>query len=197
MLVPPASTAPNKKAAWHVLQVGSTSPAVRSTVSLVVDGGHLIVIDPGMAPSQSAISGPLLDLGFEPAQITDVVISHHHPDHTINIGMFANARVHDHWAVYHFDNWDSRPAEGFRVSPSVLLWETPGHTPQDITTIVGTDQGLVAFTHLWFYRAGPPEDPYATDPAALHRGRAWVLEAAGLIVPGHGPAFVPGAETPV
>lgn len=197
MLVPPASTAPNKKAAWHVLQVGSTSPAVRSTVSLVVDGGHLIVIDPGMAPSQSAISGPLLDLGFEPAQITDVVISHHHPDHTINVGMFANARVHDHWAVYHFDNWESRPADGFQVSPSVLLWETPGHTPQDITTIVGTDQGLVAFTHLWFYRAGPPEDPYATDPAALHRGRARVLEAAGLIVPGHGPAFVPGAETPV
>ena len=92
--------------------------------------------------------------GFEPAQITDVIISHHHPDHTINIGMFPNARVHDHWAVYHYDTWDSRPAEGFLVSPSVLLWETPGHTPQDITTLVGTSQGLVAFTHLWFRSRG-------------------------------------------
>lgn len=179
-----------------MLQVGSASPGVRSSVSLIVDENQLIVIDPGMAPSQSAISGPLLELGFEPAQITDVIISHHHPDHTINVGMFANARVHDHWAVYHADNWDSRPAEGFLVSPSVLLWETPGHTAQDITTLVGTRQGLVAFTHLWFRSSGPSEDPYCTDPEGIHRGRKRVLEVAGLIVPGHGPAFVPGPDTP-
>jgi glyoxylase-like metal-dependent hydrolase (beta-lactamase superfamily II) len=191
-----AEKLPEMKATWHVLQVGSGSPGVRSSVSLIVDHDQVIVIDPGMAPSQSAISGPLLELGFQPGQITDVVISHHHPDHTINVGMFANARVHDHWAVYHYDDWDSRPAEGFLVSPSVMLWETPGHTPQDITTLVGTDQGLVAFTHLWFYSSGPPEDPYATDSGALHRGRLRVLELAGLIVPGHGPAFVPGPETP-
>jgi glyoxylase-like metal-dependent hydrolase (beta-lactamase superfamily II) len=183
-------------ATWHVLQVGSARPAVRSSVSLVVDGDQLIVVDPGMAPSQAAISDPLLQLGFEPGQITDVIISHHHPDHTINVGMFANARIHDHWAVYHLDSWDSRAAEGFRVSPSVVLWETPGHTPQDITTIVGTDEGLVAFTHLWFHSSGPSEDPYCTDAGALHRGRSRVLQAARLIVPGHGQAFVPGPETP-
>jgi glyoxylase-like metal-dependent hydrolase (beta-lactamase superfamily II) len=191
-----AERLPEMNAAWHVLQVGSGSPGVRSSVSLIVDQDQLIVVDPGMAPSQSAISGPLLELGFEPAQITDVVISHHHPDHTINVGMFPHARVHDHWAVYHYEDWDSRPAEGFLVSPSMLLWETPGHTPQDITTLVGTEQGLVAFTHLWFYSSGPPEDPYATDPAGIHRGRARVLEVAGLIVPGHGAAFIPGVETP-
>jgi glyoxylase-like metal-dependent hydrolase (beta-lactamase superfamily II) len=192
----PAEKSPDMKAAWHVLQVGSGSPGVRSSVSLIVDQDQLIVVDPGMAPSQSAISGPLLELGFQPAQITDVVISHHHPDHTINVGMFANARVHDHWAVYHFEKWHSRPAEGFLVSPSVMLWETPGHTPQDITTLVGTDGGLVAFTHLWFRSTGPPEDPYCTDPEGLHRGRTRVLEVAGLIVPGHGADFVPGPATP-
>ena len=142
------------------------------------------------SPTHSANSG------IEPAQITDVILSHHHPDHTINIGMFPDARVHDHWAVYHYDRWDSRPAEGFLVSPSVLLWETPGHTPQDITTLVGTGQGLVAFTHLWFRSTGPPEDPYCTDPVGIHRGRARVLDVARLVVPGHGAAFVPGPETP-
>jgi glyoxylase-like metal-dependent hydrolase (beta-lactamase superfamily II) len=171
-------------------------PTVRSTVSFVVDGDLLIVIDPGMAPSQKAISGPLLLLGFKPDEITDVIISHHHPDHTINVGMFANARVHDHWAIYHFDDWESRSAEGFHVSPSVLLWETPGHTPQDITTVVETESGLVAFTHLWFYDSGPPEDPYATDPVSLHSGRNRVLSIASLIVPGHGKPFSPGTDTP-
>lgn len=178
-----------------MLQDGSGSPRVRSTVTLVVDGDQVLVIDPGMAPSQAAILGPLEALGVEARQVTDVIISHHHPDHTVNVGLFGEARVHDHWAVYHHDVWDSRRAEGFEVSPSVVLWETPGHTPQDISTVIGTPAGLVVATHLWFYAAGPPEDPYATDSDALHRGRRRVLEVAGLVIPGHGAPFTPDGST--
>jgi glyoxylase-like metal-dependent hydrolase (beta-lactamase superfamily II) len=185
-----------RSATFTVLQNGSGRPHVRSTVSLVQDDDTVIVIDPGMAPSQAAILGPLADLGIAPDDVTDVVISHHHPDHTINIGLFGNARVHDHWAIYHRDTWTSRPAEAFHVSPSVVLWETPGHTPQDITTLVGTAEGIVAATHLWWSAVGPPEDPLAVDPAGIHAGRRRVLEVAALIAPGHGPAFVPGAGTP-
>jgi glyoxylase-like metal-dependent hydrolase (beta-lactamase superfamily II) len=186
----------SRSADFVVLQNGSGSPNVRSTVSLVRDGGQIIVIDPGMAPSQQAIIGPLADRGLSPADVTDVVISHHHPDHTVNVGLFGEARVHDHWAIYHHDTWTSRPAEGFLVSPSVMLWETPGHTPQDITTLIGTAESVVAATHLWWSSAGPAEDPLAVDPAGVHWGRARVLEVATLIVPGHGEPFLPGATTP-
>jgi glyoxylase-like metal-dependent hydrolase (beta-lactamase superfamily II) len=179
-----------------VIQVGTGRPAVRSTVTLVIDGDQRIVIDPGMAPSQDAIAGPLAEHGLEVVDITDVIISHHHPDHTVNVGMFPHARVHDHWAVYHYDDWLSRPAEGFAVSPAVTLWETPGHTPQDISTLIITDGGLVVATHLWFYQTGPAKDPLATDPAAIHANRSRVLEVAELIVPGHGAPFIPGPETP-
>jgi glyoxylase-like metal-dependent hydrolase (beta-lactamase superfamily II) len=180
----------------HVLQDGCGSPRVRSTVTLVLDGDQVLVIDPGMAPTQAAILDPLGALGVDASQVTDVIISHHHPDHTVNVGLFGDARLHDHWAVYHHDVWDSRPAEGYEVSPSVVLWETPGHTPQDISTVIGTPSGLVVATHLWFYAAGPPEDPYATDATALHRGRRRVLEVAGLVIPGHGAPFAPGGSTP-
>lgn len=183
-------------AEFHILQIGSGSPRVRSTVSLVIDGDQRIVIDPGLAPSQEAISDPLQTHGFAVTDVTDVILSHHHPDHTVNVGMFPHARIHDHWATYHYDSWHSRACEGFNVSPGTVLWETPGHTPQDLSTLVETDSGLVVFTHLWFYQAGPPEDPFATDPAGVHAGRKRVLEVARLIVPGHGPAFVPGADTP-
>lgn len=179
-----------------VIQEGSLRPLVRSTVTLVTEADQVIVIDPGMAPSQSAILQPLADLGVAPADVTDVVISHHHPDHTINVGLFGEARVHDHWAIYHHDIWTSRPAEGFAVSPSVVLWETPGHTPQDITTIVTSPDGIVACTHLWWQASGPQEDPFATDQAAIHAHRARVLDVASLIVPGHGPAFHPNESTP-
>ena len=184
-------TAVGATAQLHVLQVGSGRPAVRSSVTLVVDGDSVIVIDPGMAPSQAAILDPLAAAGFAAAEVTDVVISHHHPDHTVNVGLFGDARVHDHWAIYQHDTWTSRRAEGFLVSPSVVLWETPGHTPQDITTLVGTADGVVAATHLWWYEAGPTPDPLTCDPAAIERGRRRVLEVATCVVPGHGPTFSP------
>ena len=168
-----------------------------STVSLVRDGEVRAVVDPGMVPDVArAILDPLANLGESAASITDVVLSHHHPDHTMNVGLFPGARVHDHWAWYQGDLWVDRAAEGFAVSSSVVLMETPGHTPQDITVIAGTAEGMVALTHLWWSSDGPAEDPYATDPEGLHRGRARVLEIASLVVPGHGPAFAPDERTP-
>lgn len=184
-------------ARYDVLFAGYVGPHTASTVSLVRDGDAVIVIDPGMVPSTASILEPLSALGVRPQDVTDVVFSHHHPDHTLNAALFGSARFHDHWAIYQGDLWTDRPAEGYQLSPAVQLLETPGHTPQDITTLVGTADGLVAFTHLWWCSDGPPEDPYATDSAALHAGRARVLELAAVVVPGHGPAFtIDPATTP-
>lgn len=182
-------------ATFHLLSAGYGGKRVASTVSLVSAGDSLIVIDPGMVSSPKAILEPLELLGHESREVTDIVISHHHPDHTINIALFPNARVHDHWAIYRDDLWTARPAEGFVVADGVVLWETPGHTPQDITTVVTSGDETIALTHLWWYESAPYDDPLATDPDALHRGRERVLEVATLIVPGHGDPFVPTEET--
>jgi glyoxylase-like metal-dependent hydrolase (beta-lactamase superfamily II) len=173
-----------------------TISQVASTISFVRDGAVLAVIDPGMAPDQQAILAPLAALNVPPSAITDVIFSHHHPDHTLNAALFPNARVHDFWAIYQGDTWEDRPAEGYELSPSFRLIETPGHTPQDITTLVGTNNGVVAFTHLWWSAAGPAEDPLAADMAAIHANRARVLRVANLIVPGHGAPFTPDETTP-
>jgi glyoxylase-like metal-dependent hydrolase (beta-lactamase superfamily II) len=175
---------------------GVDGDRVASTVSLVRDSDAVIVIDPGLVPGPGAILDPLAALGIRPESVTDVVFSHHHPDHTLNAALFPAARFHDHWAIYRGDEWISRDAEGFELAPDVTLIETPGHTPQDITTLVRTDEGVVAFTHLWWSAETPKQDPYATDPAALHAGRARVLQIASVIVPGHGARFVPGPDTP-
>ncbi len=169
---------------------------VASTVAFVREGDALVVIDPGMVASRAAILDPLAARGVRPDDVTDVVFSHHHPDHTINAALFPRARVHDHWATYLDDLWISRPGEGFVIAPGVTLLATPGHTEEDVTTLVETADGVVAFTHLWWSEEGPAEDPYAPDPDELHRQRARVLERATAIVPGHGARFVPGPETP-
>jgi glyoxylase-like metal-dependent hydrolase (beta-lactamase superfamily II) len=169
-----------------------------STVGLARDDGVLVVVDPGMVPGRDAILRPLAEMEIAPDQITDVVLSHHHPDHTLNAALFPKARVHDHWAWYRNDLWVDRAAEGFELSPSIRLVETPGHSPQDISTVVDTGIGLVVFTHLWWSSEQPTEDPYAPDPDLLHENRARVLALPGLrtIVPGHGAPFEPGPETP-
>jgi glyoxylase-like metal-dependent hydrolase (beta-lactamase superfamily II) len=171
---------------------------VGSTVGFAREGGVLVVIDPGLVPGRDAILRPLAELELSPEQITDVVLSHHHPDHTLNAALFANARFHDHWAWYRDDRWVDRPAEGFALSPSIRLIETPGHSPQDISTLVDSADGLVVFTHLWWTSTVPEEDPFAPDPAVLHANRARVLGLSELrtIVPGHGAPFEPGPDTP-
>ncbi len=197
--MPSAPATPRRLARSPEVQLlfeGYADPGVASTIGYVRDGRVRIVIDPGMVPSPRSILNPLRRLGASPREITDVVFSHHHPDHTLHAALFPNARFHDHWAIYKGDVWESRPAEGFHVSPRVRLLETPGHTPQDITTVVDAADGAVAFTHLWWSPDGPLEDPYAPDPGLLHRNRGRVLGIASRIVPGHGPAFTPGPQTP-
>jgi glyoxylase-like metal-dependent hydrolase (beta-lactamase superfamily II) len=186
-----------RTARYDVLLPGSLGPHVASSCSLVRDGDAVIVIDPGLAPSQDAILAPLRALGVEPSAVTDVVISHHHPDHALNVALFPAARVHDHWAIYDFaGRWDDVEAEGRILAPSVRLLRTPGHSAEDISTLVATADGVVVFTHLWWTAEGPTEDPYAPDPAVLHASRARVLELADLVVPGHGEPFAPSETTP-
>jgi glyoxylase-like metal-dependent hydrolase (beta-lactamase superfamily II) len=177
--------------------LGRPDHRVASTLGLVRDGDTIVVIDPGLVPEIGSILNPLAEHGVYPESVTDVVFSHHHPDHTLNAALFPGARFHDHWAIYQGDLWTSREAEGFRISPGVFLIRVPGHTSEDIATVVETDDGLVVFTHAWTTADQPVENPFTSDPAALHASRARILEMnPRLIVPGHGAPFEPGPQTP-
>ena len=185
-----------RTARLDVLFTGYAAEHVAGTVSLVRDGDRIIVVDPGMVPSRASILNPLEKLGVSPSDVTDIVLSHHHPDHTVNIALFGEIRVHDFQAVYHRDSWDARAADGVHLTPSVWLLATPGHTPQDLSVLVGTTEHVVVLTHLWWTDQGPLDDPYAPDADTLRLQRERVLAMADLVVPGHGPAFTPGPGTP-
>jgi glyoxylase-like metal-dependent hydrolase (beta-lactamase superfamily II) len=185
-----------RTARLDLLFTGYAADHVAGTVSLIRDADRVIVVDPGMVPARAAILDPLEKLGVSPGEVTDVVLSHHHPDHTVNIALFGEIPVHDFQAVYHRDHWDARAADGVHLTPSVRLLATPGHTPQDLSVLVGTPERVVLLTHLWWTDKGPLEDPYAPDPGTLRAQRKRVLALADLVVPGHGPAFIPDEKTP-
>jgi glyoxylase-like metal-dependent hydrolase (beta-lactamase superfamily II) len=185
-------------ASLHVLHTGYVGPEqdegmrVGSTVVYAAQGDVRVIVDPGLVASPGAILDPLADLGVDPRQITDVVFSHQHLDHTLNAALFPAARFHDFAAIYRGDLWFDRDAEGYRLADDISLIRTPGHTVEDISTLVRTDAGLVVCTHAWWFEAGPDEDPYAPDADVLRRSRERILALEpSRIVPGHGAPFAP------
>jgi glyoxylase-like metal-dependent hydrolase (beta-lactamase superfamily II) len=171
-------------------------PHVAGTVSLVRDAGRVVVVDPGMVADRELILRPLRELGVQPQDVTDVVVSHHHLDHTVNVAIFPVVPVHDFQSVIDGDTFTRRAADGAQLTPSIRLLATPGHSPQDITTVVGTPDEVAALTHLWWTEEGPADDPYSTDRQQLREQRERVLDVATLIVCAHGPAFRPSRSTP-
>ena len=166
---------------------------VSGTVTLIVDQGRVIVVDPGMVADRGALLAALASHGPLAGDVTDVVFSHHHPDHTVNAALFPNARIHDYWAVYQGDRWIDRDAHGNLLSPSVRLLRTPGHTAEDISTVASTADGVHVCTHAWWSADGPEQDPLASDLVALVGSRELLLSFADVIIPGHGASFRPGA----
>ena len=179
----------------HAGYVGEETPAgmhVGSTVTYAESGAARVIVDPGLVASTSLILDPLRELGVDAAGVTDVVFSHQHIDHTLNAALFPNARFHDFAAVYRGDLWLDDDAEGRELADGIRLVRTPGHTAEDISTLIDTDEGLVVCTHAWWFEGGPDEDPYAPDREQLAAARARIVGLGpALIVPGHGAPFRP------
>jgi glyoxylase-like metal-dependent hydrolase (beta-lactamase superfamily II) len=181
-----------RSAQVDVVQEGSLTLAgggVASSCTLVREGDRVIVVDPGMAPNAAAILQRLAALGLATTDVTEVVLTHHHPDHTLHAGHFPSAAVHDHWAIYRGTDWQDSDCHGRVISPSVTLARTPGHTVQDLAVVIGTPEGIVVCTHAWFRAGSAVEDEDPEDATALRASRAAIVEAADRIIPGHGPAF--------
>lgn len=174
----------------HLLHAGYANDRVGSSVVLVRDGDARIVVDPGMVARRGLIMDPLHELGVPPESVTHVFLSHHHPDHTVNIALFPNAEVVDFHARYRDDLWLDHVGDGYRLSPRTELWLTPGHTEEDASLVVEADDGVHVMTHLWWRSDGTPAiDPIASDQAAIEAGRIRVLAAADIVIPGHGGPF--------
>jgi glyoxylase-like metal-dependent hydrolase (beta-lactamase superfamily II) len=183
----------------HVLHNGyvgldGDDERVSGTVTLIVDGDAVIVVDPGMVADRDALLAELKTHDKAPEDVTDVVFSHHHPDHTVNAALFINARIHDHWAIYEGDRWIGRDAHEAQLAPSVRLVRTPGHTNEDISTVASAEDGVYVCTHAWWVANGPEEDPLGVNQSALATSRRLLLEFADVIIPGHGEPFRPGTR---
>ena len=171
---------------------------VRGTVSLIRSVGLVLIADPGIMQSQAILLDSLAAHGLSVDDVTHVFVSHHHLDHTRNIGMFPTATVIDSGSYYEGDVWANHAGEGFEIAEGVSIMITPGHSAECASLIVRTiDQGTVVYTHAWWMSDMTPiEDPIAYDQSALEASRSRILAIADLIVPAHGAPFVAPSNAP-
>jgi glyoxylase-like metal-dependent hydrolase (beta-lactamase superfamily II) len=183
--------------AGHVEET-EAGQSVHPSVSLVRDRDGdrdlVIVVDPGILSDPALLTDALARHGLTVDDVTHVFVTHHHLDHTRNVGMFPAARVVDVDSVYDGSLWLGHDGDGHHLSPDVSVIETPGHAQECAALVVRTDDGTVVLTHAWWFAdMTPVRDPLAWDQGALDRSRERILDIADIVVPGHGPAFRPAA----
>lgn len=171
---------------------------VESTITLVVSGHAIIVCDPGMISDQQNILDSLAKEGYAPRDVTHVFVTHIHPDHTSNVGLFPNAALVDAYSTYDKHRWTDHD-DNYEIAAGVTVLRTPGHSMWEASLIVeNTNEGTYAMTHTWWHSDMTPRvDPFAEDQDALETSRESLLRIADWIVPGHGGKFRnPNRELP-
>ncbi|KAH7696110.1 Protein C03F11.2, partial [Aphelenchoides avenae] len=113
-----------------------------SSVTLVMDEGLLIIVDSPSYTDDASKERMLKELsanGVTPSQIHFMITTHGHPDHFGHGNFFPNAR--HFFASYEFTESRFTRTQLFntnemRLTKNVELWNTPGHTAQDISLVI-------------------------------------------------------------
>lgn len=154
------------------------------TISLVIDEGIKIIVDPGILENQQLLVDALKKENLNVEDIDCVFITHSHLDHYRNIGMFAQAKT-----IEFFGIWDQGRVTDWpeQFTQDIRIIKTPGHNYDALSLLVKTQDGVVAIVGDVFWQKDSPKvDPYATDTKALSKSRELILKQADFIIPGHG-----------
>jgi glyoxylase-like metal-dependent hydrolase (beta-lactamase superfamily II) len=159
---------------------------------LVPHPDGLVLVDTGVAGSKAAIDSVLSRIGVTWGDITDVILSHHHPDH---IGGLAEVAV----AAAHARIWGS-PRDTYPVPVAaatdgdvirgVRVFDTPGHTPGHLSLLAEDFAVLLPGDLLGSTPAGPVRRApaaFTADARQAERSlRSLTAIAAPRMLPSHG-----------
>ncbi|MEM2979162.1 MAG: MBL fold metallo-hydrolase [Methanomassiliicoccales archaeon] len=162
-----------------------------STSTLIEDGNFKIVVDTSSREYREKILARLKELGIRCDEIDVVVITHLHHDHCSNNDLFVNAQFIAHVAENppsHYRVID----ENHKLSPSVEIVHTPGHTPGSASVFVNASSktaitGDALPTRDNYIRWIPPGINYDYS-LSLHSMKR-IVEFANVVVPGHDRPF--------
>lgn len=185
-----------------------------STIVLLRGEGRVALVDVGSFAQRALIQKQLAAHGLTPTDVTDVILTHAHYDHSINWVMFPNARVHIggselDWAVK--EPWGTTPipelyvrelaispqlvriTPGTEVLPGMVSHLAPGHTPGHLIFVIeGAERDLILTgdaaknrVELLTLEADMTYDPAVTRASIEIMWRLWKQKPGSIVIPGH------------
>lgn len=158
-----------------------------SSVTVVEAEGKLIVVDTGAREDVPELSKALSSAGLRPDDVSIVVNTHLHSDHTGGNDLFENARFYAH-------KLEAPPIGTMAISgvtrllPGVEIVPTPGHTAGSVSLFVHAEHRYAICGDAIPTRANLEQHvpPFVNmDRALALRSMEQIEEFADIVVPGH------------
>lgn len=185
-----------------------------STIVLVRRDERLAIVDVGSFGQRDLLIGQLAERGLVPGDVTDVLLTHSHYDHSINWTLFKDANivisreelewsVNEPWGetvvpelyVRELQSWPTLRAveDGEEVFPGMTAHMTPGHTPGSVVFVLDAGERDVVFTGdacknraELLSRAADMSYDQAISQASIEAiWGFWSRKPESILVPGH------------
>lgn len=185
-----------------------------STVALIRSPDRLALVDGGNFGMRRMLIERLRERGLKPADVTDMLLTHSHYDHSVNWTLFRHARIIIGGAELDWSltvPWGETPvAELYmkelktwptlhaaidheEVMPSITAIATPGHTPGHLIFVLHGAERDVIFTgdaaknrvEMLTRKVDLTLDAHASAESIELIWKLWRARPDNILVPGH------------
>jgi len=196
-----------------------------STVALIRGGDSLVLIDGGSFGMRRMLIERLRERGLKSTDVTDMLLTHSHYDHSVNWTLFKQARIiigaHElDWSLTvpwgetpvaelymkELKTWPTLAAarDGEEVLPGITAHAAPGHTPGHLIFVLHGAERDVIFTgdaaknrvEMLTRAVDLTLDAAASAESIELIWKLWRARPNNLLVPGHDLPMVLEGETP-
>jgi N-acyl homoserine lactone hydrolase len=185
---------------------GRTAGMVAFPNTLLIRGERDYLVDPGLIMQGAPVIGALEELGVEPNDVKDVILTHLHFDHAEGLAGWPMRRTYVHKleteapyaqlvsGVIEMANLEVLQGEEGEIEPGLRWIRTPGHSDGLISLLVDTDDGLVVIASdcvgplpEYFDEMDLPEDFGPERDELLRQWKRIRDLDPAVVIPGHNP----------
>lgn len=185
---------------------GRTAGMVAFPNTLLVRGERDYLVDPGLIMQGAPVIGALEELGVEPNEVKDVILTHLHFDHAEGLAGWPMRRTYVHRleteapyaqlvsGVLEMGDLQILEGEEGEIEPGLRWIRTPGHSEGLVSLLVDTDGGLVVIASdcvgplpEYFERMELPSDFGPEREELLRQWRRIRDLDPAVVIPGHNP----------
>jgi N-acyl homoserine lactone hydrolase len=185
-----------------------------SSVVLLRAKERIVLIDAGNMSMRPMLIKRFTERGLKPVDITDLLLTHSHHDHSINWPMFPKARIvigvdelewslKEPWgltpvpefSIRELNTWPKlhKAAEGEEVFPGITAHLAPGHTPGCLVFVLHAPERDVIFAgdaaknraEMVSRTTDMTYDPAISRASIESIWKMWRKRPGNILVPGH------------